>query len=246
MRRQPTERLTQALPAAAGRGSSRFAHSCTAKIARARLACCINQKRKGPTVEAKMVTRRRANIRRDDTKLNEAIVYLSTLTERDRFCGAVKLNKLLFYADFIAYRRFGESITGQEYQHLPQGPCPRGMKPALENLEKHGDIATREEPLFGGNYRQKRTFARRLADLSQFSGPEVDLFREVVERFWDTNATDISDLSHEFIGWKLTEINETIPYSTALIGTRKPSEHETKVGQHLRKLAKEALARTSR
>jgi hypothetical protein len=184
--------------------------------------------------------------RRDDTKLREAILYLSTLTERDRYCGAVKLNKLLFYADFIAYRRLGKSITGQEYQHLPQGPCPRGMKPALEELERRDAIATREEPMFGGAYRQKRTFAKRLADLSEFSGPEVDLFREVVERFWDTNATDISDLSHEFIGWQLTEINETIPYSTVLIGTRRPTPREIKIGQHLRKFAQEALSRNSR
>jgi hypothetical protein len=149
-------------------------------------------------------------VRRSETKLEEAILYLSTLTERDRFCGAVKLNKLLFYADFIAFRRLGKSITGQEYQHLRLGPCPRGMKPALDQLERCGDIATREEPMFGGEYRQKRTFAKRLADLSEFSGPEVDLFDEVVERFWDRNASDISDLSHEFIGWQLTDINEAI------------------------------------
>jgi hypothetical protein len=183
--------------------------------------------------------------RRDDTKLEEAILYLSTLTERDRYCGAVKLNKLLFYADFIAYRRFGKSITGQEYQHLPLGPCPRGMKPALANLERRDAIATRDESMFGGGYVQKRTFAKRLADLSHFSGPEVDVLREAVERFWDINASDISDLSHEFIGWQLTEINETIPYSTVLIGTRKPTEREKKIGQHLRKFAQEALSRHS-
>jgi hypothetical protein len=189
---------------------------------------------------------RQAGSRRNDTKFKETILYLSTLTERDRFCGAVKLNKLLFYADFIAYRRLGKSITGQEYQHLSQGPCPRGMKPALEQLEELGDIATREEPMFGAMYRQKRTFAKRLADLSKFSGPEVDLLHEVVARFWNSNASDISDLSHEFIGWQLTDVGETIPYSSVLIGTRKPTEQELKIGEQLRKIAQEALLRESK
>jgi hypothetical protein len=185
---------------------------------------------------------RKRSTRPDDSKFREAILYLSILTERDKFCGAVKLNKLLFYCDFLAYRRFGKSITSQEYQRLPLGPCPRRMKPVLTQMERSGDLATRPETLFG--FQQKRTFAKRTADVSKFSPEEVDLIHEVVQRFWDTNATDISDLSHEFIGWRLTQQNETIPYGTVLIGSRKPTQREIKVGQHLRKLAREALSRT--
>ncbi len=188
---------------------------------------------------------KRTNIRPDDAKLREAILYLSILTERDRHCGAIKLNKLLFYSDFLAYRRFGEPITGQQYQRLTWGPCPRRMKPVLEAMEKAGDIATREEPVFG-RFKQKRTFAKRTADLSHFSPAEVDLFREVVYRFWDTSATDISDLSHDFIGWQLAKDGETIPYGTVLIGTRKPTDREIKIGRHLEKFARETLSRNAR
>lgn len=67
----------------------------------------------------------------------------------------------------------------------------------------------------------------------------------MVGRFWDDNATDISDLSHIFIGWLLTDLNETISYSTVLIGKREPTAGEVKIGQHLRKLAREALSRHS-
>ncbi|MEP6936295.1 MAG: type II toxin-antitoxin system antitoxin SocA domain-containing protein [Nitrospirota bacterium] len=37
--------------------------------------------------------------------------------------GSVKLNKLLYYADFTAYRNLEKAITGAEYQHLPEGPA---------------------------------------------------------------------------------------------------------------------------
>ena len=72
------------------------------------------------------------------------------------------------------------------------------MKPVLDQLERNGDLATRPDSIFG--YEQKRTFAKRLADLSKFSPQEVGLIHEVVARFWRTSATDISDLSHEFVG----------------------------------------------
>jgi hypothetical protein len=56
-------------------------------------------------------------------------LLIATRSEGDEPFGAVKLNKLLFYADFFAYVKFGECITGQEYQKLAQGPAPRRMLP---------------------------------------------------------------------------------------------------------------------
>ena len=55
----------------------------------------------------------------DTTKLRELILYLARESEGDDYFGVVKLNKLLFYIDFEAYRRFGKSVTEQEYQALP-------------------------------------------------------------------------------------------------------------------------------
>jgi len=50
-----------------------------------------------------------------DKRLRELILLIATRSEGDEPFGAVKLNKLLFYADFFAYVKFGESITGQEW-----------------------------------------------------------------------------------------------------------------------------------
>lgn len=176
----------------------------------------------------------------DDEKLKELIVYLSILSEGDRFYGAIKLNKLLFYADFMAYLRFGKSITGQEYQRLEHGPAPRRLRPVVERMKKAGDIIVREET-FGG-FRQVRTLAKREPELALFSGPEVALIDETIHRFRQLSATDISEKSHDFLGWKLAELGETIPYSVALIGARKPTAREQAQGRHLRKFAKEVLS----
>ena len=107
-------------------------------------------------------------------------------------------------------------------------------------MKRAGDL--REERRKSGRFQQIRLVPMRTADLSEFSGLEVDLVRDVVQRFWNLNAIQISNESHLFLGWQLGLQGETIPYSTVLIGNRKPTEAERKKGRALQKLAKEALA----
>lgn len=88
----------------------------------------------------------------DDKKLAEAILYISKKSEGDESFGATKLNKLLFYSDFMAFGKLGEPITGQDYQKLEHGPAPRHLLPIqnalvqerairVEPVEYHGDSA---------------------------------------------------------------------------------------------------------
>ena len=46
------------------------------------------------------------------SRFRELILYCALKSETHRFFGATKLNKCLFYADFLAYRALGSSITG--------------------------------------------------------------------------------------------------------------------------------------
>ena len=61
----------------------------------------------------------------DDEKLKELILLLARASEGDPNFGTVKLNKELFYSDFLAYRLFGKAITGHEYIALELGPGPK-------------------------------------------------------------------------------------------------------------------------
>ncbi len=178
--------------------------------------------------------------RPDDEKLRELILYVSTLSKDDRNFGATKLNKLLFYTDFLAYQKFGSAITGQEYQALPQGPAPKRLKPIMERMKRAGDL--KQERRKSGRFEQIRPVPIRTADLSKFSGSEVDLISGVVQRFWNLNASEISNESHFFLGWQLGVQGETIPYSVILIGNRKPTETEKRKGRALQKFARETLA----
>jgi hypothetical protein len=173
-------------------------------------------------------------------KFRELILYLARESEGDDHFGVVKLNKLLFTIDFEAYRRFGKSITEQEYQALPFGPAPRSVLPVLKNMEKDGDVAIREEILYG--YPQKRPLALRRADIHLFSQEEIALIAHLLSRYWDMSATQVSDLSHEFLGWSLAEEGETIPYAVALLGREELTEKEQKHARVVEKRARKWLA----
>jgi|SRR5271156_6347042 len=161
-----------------------------------------------------------------DKKFRELVLYIAQESEGDDFFGVVKLNKLLFNVDFFFYRATGTSVTGQKYQALDQGPAPKRMLPVLQGMEKRGDIKLREEPFFG--YMQKRPLALREAELSLFSSDEIVLVDRVIKRFWKMSATQISEQSHQFLGWHLAAKGEMIPYSVALLGRDELTDEEKK------------------
>jgi hypothetical protein len=175
----------------------------------------------------------------NDNKLRELILLIAEWCQADPKFGAIKLNKLLFHADFSAFLTYGEAITGQEYFALPQGPAPRRLKLITERMKKHNEFAWQEVEYFGRP--QKRPVALRPADLSSFSGAEVNLIRQTVEKFWKMSATEISDQSHLFLGWKAAHLKETIPYSTALVSRRPPTDDERKRGLRLKGLTEKHL-----
>jgi len=163
------------------------------------------------------------------------ILLISEWSQADPKFGAIKLNKLLFHADFSAFLTFGAPITGQEYFALPQGPAPRRLKPVTEQMKQRNEFAWKEVDYFGRP--QKRPLALRSPNLADFSGEQVKLVRQTVEKFWDLTATEISDQSHLFLGWKAAHLKETIPYTTALVSRRPPTEKERKRGLRLQEIA---------
>jgi hypothetical protein len=134
--------------------------------------------------------------------------------------GAVKLNKILFYADFGAYRKLGRSISGQTYQKLLHGPAPRALVPVVSALVEEGACAWAERNYMG--FRQKKLLALREPDLAPFSAAEIDLLHHVIDELWELNGSEVSDLSHRFIGWQAASIGEDISYATVFVGEPTP------------------------
>ena len=63
------------------------------------------------------------NVIYEHNKLKELILYVAGRLAGDRFGGATKLNKVLYFSDFAHVRMHGRPITGAEYQKLENGPA---------------------------------------------------------------------------------------------------------------------------
>lgn len=163
-----------------------------------------------------------ARARHDDAKLKELIVYIAERSADDAYFGAVKLNKILFYSDFLAYGHFGESITGQPYFRLPLGPAPRRLLPVKSEMLEGGDIVETQVQRYV--YHQKRIVPLRAANLETFRAEELDLVHEVIEALSSYSADMATALSHNFIGWQLVADGEEIPYQTIFLTDEVPDE----------------------
>lgn len=177
---------------------------------------------------------------RDDTKLKELILYVSWMSEADPTFGATKLNKILFFSDFRSYAELGAAITGQEYRALPQGPAPRELVGVREQLRAEGALVIREADFYGK--RQSQTIALRAPDLSGFGSRQIAIVDRVVQEWWGRTASETSRASHEFVGWQLADIDETIPYQTALFEDHEVSDEESRTALELEDLAAQSLS----
>jgi hypothetical protein len=160
-------------------------------------------------------------VRYDETKFTELLVYVAGRLQADRAGGATKLNKILFFAEFTHVRRHGATISGCEFQKLEHGPAPRQLLPVRSRLVAAGAAEVRTEDFLGRE--QHRLVPLRDADLSVFTAEERRTVDDVLEQLDGLTGRQVSDLSHEEPGWRVTEFGDTIPYEAALLGARQVS-----------------------
>lgn len=150
-------------------------------------------------------------------KFKELILYLADKSGDDEGFGMTKLNKLLYFCDFEAYRRLGRSITGAEYQKLRWGPAATDFLPSHEELLR--DQWARIERRPRGDYEQRVTVSTG-ADITLFSEEELRVIEDVIAKLRPFDASGSSEYSHEqSAGWNLVDERETIPYRTVFIST---------------------------
>lgn len=187
---------------------------------------------------APLTVRPRFNFYADDDALRQLILHIAALSAGDEYFGAAKLNKLLFLADFLAFMQLGRPITGQAYQKLRAGPAPRRIVRVRGEMVADGVLAIEEVQIFDRT--QKRPVPMSSADLSGFTPEELQLVGKLVDEWRGASALQISQASHEFIGWQMVKAGETIPYEAALVGVLTLGEDQLKHAEGLQGRAEEA------
>jgi len=113
-----------------------------------------------------------------------------------------KLNKLLFYADFIMYEKSGFSMSGIRYRAIPMGPVPENYDSIFEYLAKKDEFDIKSTPFHnGGIGEQFKPNPKHKFNPDLFSEAELSVLEEVAKRFRDTSTDEIIEISHKEKGW---------------------------------------------
>lgn len=182
-------------------------------------------------------------VRFNGKKFRELLLYIAERSKTDPRFGATKLNKLMYYADFAAYRILGSPITGAKYRKLQEGPVPRQLTAERDKLIG-GNRAHIEHRQYYSSV-QQRIVPDEEPDLSLFTKAELAIVDEVLEDLWPLDARGVSDRSHQEPGWLAANNREEIPYHTAWLSSDPISPEEEAFGHDLAKnLAQQRSERT--
>ena len=143
----------------------------------------------------------------DADRLREAVVYLAAHVGN---LFVTKLNKVLFYLDFSAYRDEGVGFTGLRYARADYGPVPDQYDLVMAALVDGKALSYREQ----GDGRV--VVAHRGADLSAFSPQEVarlDAVASFANGF--SSCAELSAYAHEEEAWRETPSGPLIGYGLA-------------------------------
>ena len=135
-----------------------------------------------------------------DERLRQLVLYISDRCYEDPGFGATKLAKILYFSDFKAFARYGESITRAEYMSLPRGPVPKRLVHVKQRMEDNREIAIHAMPFKGKD--QHRVYPLRETDLSLFTAEDIALVDAVISEHWGKTATEVSNLAHDRI-WEI-------------------------------------------
>ena len=140
-------------------------------------------------------------------KITEMVVYFSDKLSPFK----TKMNKLLFYADFLMFKQSCFSISGMRYKAIEMGPVPINFQSIFEYLANKDeiDIFTTEFPqgYIGEQFKSKNDRPFRV---ELFSENELNVLEKVANVFKPTSTNQMIEISHLEEAWKKNEKNKSV------------------------------------
>jgi len=144
-----------------------------------------------------------------DLDLDKVVEVINYLALNVPMIHKVKLMKMLWYSDFLHYKRENTSITGFAYNALPMGAVPEGHK-TLVLLDGVFYDEVPYDDYVGYKFKPAPDFKIKL-----LSESEISTIDEVIRNFKDYKTKDIVNRMHEEEAYKKTGENQLISYKYA-------------------------------
>jgi uncharacterized phage-associated protein len=152
-------------------------------------------------------------------KLINAILFFA---ENTKFCGKIKLIKLLYLLDFEHFRQTGRSVTGMDYLAWKMGPGPLTFYQEWDVPEADLAAAIDIVPEKVVDYTRETVVAKIAFDDSHFTKRELRIMDELAANLRNSYSKPMVDMTHAELGpwqkiWEGGRGNgERIPYTLAI------------------------------
>jgi uncharacterized phage-associated protein len=127
--------------------------------------------------------------------LINAVVFFAKNT---KYCGKIKLFKLLYLLDFEHFQQTGKSVTGYDYQAWKFGPVPVELMAEWEQFES--DLASAvhivEEQVISYVRQTVRVNDGVEFDDEEFTPRQLRIMEDLVLRFKGTRSPAMIDVTH--------------------------------------------------
>ncbi len=125
--------------------------------------------------------------------------------------GKVKLNKLLYYLDFVSYRDRKQSVTKDTYIHEDYGPVPAKTEEILAELKREGKIRIDFDPTYKSN--GKYSFIALVEpDDNSLDAYEKKLLKKICSYFYTWTTDQIITQTHLEAPWFYSKPYDVVDY----------------------------------
>lgn len=111
----------------------------------------------------------------------------------------VKLNKLLFYSDFLNFKFNGRSISGSQYQAIQLGPVPFRYDGNFDLLLQNNYI--KAVPVEIKTEIVDKFVCLKTPETNLFSSEELQTIQTVKAKLGGLSTKEVVNMSHEESGW---------------------------------------------
>lgn len=141
-------------------------------------------------------------------RLKNIMLYILNKCD-DVWC--TKMNKLLFYTDFLSYRERGMAMTGLSYRAIDFGPVPERWDRVYSEFHE-----VRQELRQVGDFVGSVLIASEESDYSMFTDAELKVLDAICTHFSKMSSREISRISHDEDAWlNHHDKHEHIPFDDA-------------------------------
>ena len=137
----------------------------------------------------------------DYRKTSEIVLYFCHMSKTG--VPRTKLNKLLWYADFLHAKHFGHTVTGMPYVRFQFGPVPESYELLFMALQSEKLLEIRTEE-FDDDKVAHYHCALRAPELTALQPTELQVLARIQAELGGMSAKAIADRSHQEDAWQKT------------------------------------------